>query len=539
MRLGAAGTARGPSDGAAAAELEVVAAAAPPPPVPAPAPTPTPTPDPTPTPTPRPRPNPSPIPVPVPIPVPLPIPTPTPTPTPSPAPEPEAAPADLAVTILDAPRAPVAPGDVVPVAYEVKNVGERASRATSVALVLSTSVGEKLLDEEPLAALAPGASHRGRLRAELRGDVPTGPVELRVRVGGPRGDANPGNDVARAAIEVRSLAPNLVVSGLSAAPVEAWPGVTLRVVAIIKNVGAGPAPASRIGFSAMRARNNVSVPLGVADVPPIAPGREARVETTATVPAGMAATRWGVLGKADVGETVPESDENDNVAVSAGALTILEGPPATGPDVDLAVRSMSVEDGTDVAPAAPLRMKVVLANAGRAPAPSFQVAVLLATRAQPEWRRDGWRGVVSELARVAVPAGTLGGTEVERVLEGRLPAGLAAGTYYLYAVVDPTASIAEPKRPEDLVSLPVQVVARAVVAARDDALVFDPATVAPGRPFETRVTLRNDGNQPTVPGSLVLVFTGVEGGPRGPRRAPTRASSPRRCRASSPAPSAT
>jgi hypothetical protein len=57
----------------------------------------------------------------------------------------------------------------------------------------------------------------------------------------------------------------------------------------------------------------------------------------------MAATRWGVLGKADVGETVPESDENDNVAVSAGALTILEGPPATGPDVDLAVRSMSVE----------------------------------------------------------------------------------------------------------------------------------------------------------------------------------------------------
>jgi hypothetical protein len=123
---------------------------------------------------------------------------------------------------------------------------------------------------------------------------------------------------------------------------------------------------------------------------------------------------------------------------------------------------------------------------------------------------------VSELARVAVPAGTLGGTEVERVLEGRLPAGLAAGTYYLYAVVDPTASIAEPKRPEDLVSLPVQVVARAVVAARDDALVFDPATVAPGRPFETRVTLRNDGNRPTVR-ARSYSSAGV-GRARGPRR---------------------
>lgn len=440
----------------------------------------------------------------------------------------DAAQPDLVVRFLDVPSGPLTPGQVFGVGFEVRNRGSAPSSPTVVrlALVRGGAAGgaedgtATPLDQEPLDAVAAGGVGRGRLRAELRPDLEAGPAVLRLQVGA-AGGAESSGPTATLDVEVRGPRPNLIVSGLNAVPGEVWPGETLRLVAIVRNAGDAPAPATVLAFSAVRARPALTVALASAPVPPLAPGEEARVRAEATVPPTMTSGRFGVLAMADADEAVLESDENDNVAVAPGAIAALTEPPGPGDDVDLAVSTLGVDGGTEVLPAAPLRLRLRLANHGRVEAPAFEVAVLLATREQPEWRRDGWLGVVSELARVPVPPGLAAGGASERVLSVRLPAALAPGRWFLYAVVDPSASVREPKRPEDLVAAPVTVRAAPVLAARQGRVDFEPARVAAGAPLVARATLRNDGNVPTKGGSLALVFTSGPGARPDRRPSPT------------------
>ena len=541
VRLSRAGKPATPADGTAEATLTVNAPAptpAPTPTPPPPAPTPTPPPPPAPTPTPEPTPAPEPPPVPAPIPTPtppvptpspnpapkptpVPVPVPVPAPPPSPAPPPAPTPApspDLVARVRLEPAAPYAPGAVVPVPYTVRNEGRGPAPATTVALVLVAGGRERRLDEEPVAALAAGAEKRGQLRAELPGDVPAGPARLRVVVRAVAGEPDEADNAAEVAVAIAVPRANLVVESVTADPAAAPPGATVRLVAVVRNVGDGPAPASVVAFATMRARSRESIDFGRADAPAVAPGRSVRVERTATVPADAVPQRWALAATADAAATVDETEEGDNVRVQGFGFEVVAPPPPAGSAVDLVAKGGEVEGGGDVEPAGTVRVRVRVANAGRVAAPAFDVAVLLSTRERPERRRDGWRGVVSEVARTTVPAGTAPGTEAVRVLDARLPAGLAPGRWYLLVVPDPAGAVDEPKRDEDLASVPVQLVGRAVVRAAEPTLRLEPADVAPGARFAATATLRNDGNQASPAATLVLARPGGDG--RG-RRAPT------------------
>jgi len=304
--------------------------------------------------------------------------------------------------------------------------------------------------------------------------------------------------------------PNLVVSGAEAIPSEAPAGTDVRFEANVRNAGDGPCPPTTAAFSLIRAKPRSVVELGTGAVPALRAGGESRVVVTLRLPRDLEPARWSLLVRADAGEAVAEGSEDDNAAVIPGALLTRD---AAAPGADLVVRSVALEGGPDVEPAAGVRILTRLANTGRDPAPAFDVALVLATREKPERRKDGWHGVVSELARTTVPSGLRGGAEIARTFEGVLPAGLAPGAYFLLVLADPSGAVPGGRRDDDLASTPMNLLGRAILAPVEPHLTLDRDEVFPGEAFQVSTTLRNDGNQASAPASLSIVVSGT-----GPRR---------------------
>ena len=155
-------------------------------------------------------------------------------------------------------------------------------------------------------------------------------------------------------------------------------------------------------------------------------------------------------------------------------------------------------------------------NRGTATAAAFDVSLLLSTKDRPERTRTGFRGVVAEIGRLTVPAGLGAGRDVLRVFEGRIPAGLVAGTYALVAMADPVGALRDLRRDDNVGTIPVRVLARAVLRSTTPGLALDRGESAPGETFGVAATLRNEGNVPTSAASITISLVG--GDPRERRR---------------------
>ena len=125
------------------------------------------------------------------------------------------------------------------------------------------------------------------------------------------------------------LPPDLIVTTLTG-PAIAGAGSTLTVSDTTKNQGTGPAQSSVTGFylSTNTALDAADVSLGTRPVPQLAGGASDSASTVLTVPTGTAVGNYYVLAKADVGLSVTESSETNNL--KTGSIV------AVGPDLVIA-----------------------------------------------------------------------------------------------------------------------------------------------------------------------------------------------------------
>ena len=125
------------------------------------------------------------------------------------------------------------------------------------------------------------------------------------------------------------LPPDLIVTTLTG-PAIAGAGSTLTASDTTKNQGTGPAQSSVTGFylSTNTALDAADVSLGTRPVPQLAGGASDSASTVLTVPTGTAVGNYYVLAKADVGLSVTESSETNNL--KTGSIV------AVGPDLVIA-----------------------------------------------------------------------------------------------------------------------------------------------------------------------------------------------------------
>jgi hypothetical protein len=220
---------------------------------------------------------------------------------------------------------------------------------------------------------------------------------------------------------------NLQVLAPAAATAETWPGASLTVDWRVRNDGQDTVETAwddgvflstddQIGADTFLGSVAVSGPLPV-------PG-ELPVSASVTIPPVPAGQYWLVV-KADVHQTVPETDESDNETIS-GPFTILS------PNL---VCTPVGSPPTLVAVGARLSLAWDTANPGEVPAPlEWHDSVSISSDDQP--------GADTLLRTLAHPAGLAAGATLRSSAEVWIP-NLDSGTYWLIITVDAWHQIPE------------------------------------------------------------------------------------------------
>jgi hypothetical protein len=185
-----------------------------------------------------------------------------------------------------------------------------------------------------VAGLAPGADHVQRLScaAPYNGTPGAYAATATVTRYGDLVDPDTSNNTATAPLQVNG--PDLVVSSLSA-PATAATMRGMPVTFTVSNVGAGGAPAGKVGFILVASTTTPAAAalLGNVDVPAIPPGGVVPVTATLIIPGNTVPGTYLVRATADWTGTARETNEANNVAHSQPVAV-------AGPDLALAGYSL-------------------------------------------------------------------------------------------------------------------------------------------------------------------------------------------------------
>ncbi|HET7617873.1 MAG TPA: CARDB domain-containing protein [Vicinamibacterales bacterium] len=326
---------------------------------------------------------------------------------------------DLIVTSVSAP-ASAGPGSTITVTDTTKDAGAGPAPASTTSFYLSTNssldAGDRPLGSRGVPALAGGVSSTGSTSVTIPVDVTTGQYFVLAVADGINAiaESQEGNNVDwSGAIRVGS---DLTTSGVSVPSVGASGG-TIVVTETTTNAGSGSAPAST---TALFLSTNVSfdasdIQLGARAVPALAPGTSSTGSTTVTLPGDLEAGTYYVLAKADGPDAIEESNESNNTSSD----TIAIGPDLTIPTVSYT--------GTPVAGGTVTIIDTIVNSGGGAAAPSTTLYYL-----STNLSRDAGDVLLGSrtVGPLAAGASNQGSAAVV------LPAGTAAGGYYILAIAD-------------------------------------------------------------------------------------------------------
>ena len=217
---------------------------------------------------------------------------------------------------------------------------------------------------------------------------------------------------------------DLVVTAVSA-PSSAGAGDAITVTATTKNQGAGNAPSSSIAFyrSANTSLDATDTLLGTDGVAPLAAGATNTQAISLVIPATTPGGIHYILAKADWDNVITESTETNNVRASA---SVKVGP-------DLVVTAVTAP--ASAAPGALVTITDTTKNQGAGSAAASVTAFHLSTNTifDAADQRLGQRPVD------ALPAGAIAAASTTITI----PPSTAGGTYYILAVADGDAAVAE------------------------------------------------------------------------------------------------
>jgi subtilase family serine protease len=274
------------------------------------------------------------------------------------------------------------------------------------------------------------------------------------------------SEVNNVAAAILRLGADVTVSAFTV-PAAGGAGLAIGVTDTTTNAGGGAAPASTTRFylSVDYWWSADDPLLGSRAVPALAPGAASTVTTTLTIPAGTGAGLRYVVARADADLAIPEADENNNV--TARAITLgadLTFQDLTVPAVAAAGDTITVSD--------------TVKNVGGGTADPSTTRYYLSA--------DGVLGGGDvALGSRAVPALAPGATHTGSAALP-LPAGLAAGSYYVFAKTDGDNVVAEVSEANNLGIRGIQIGADLVVSA-----LTVPATGGAGAAITVQDTTRN------------------------------------------------
>jgi subtilase family serine protease/subtilisin family serine protease len=380
---------------------------------------------------------------------------------------------DLVVAVLSAPTV-AGPGAPFAATDTTRNLGGGVADASTTAFYLSTDSvldpTDVQLGSRAVPALPTGASNTGSVTLTIPAGSPAGMYYIIARAdsGNVVNEVTEGNNTRFSAVQVGS---DLVVASLSA-PANLGAGMSFAVIDTTKNQGGGVADPSLTAFylSTNAVLDALDVPLGSRSVPALGSGVASTGSVTISIPAGTPAGTYYLLARADAGDTIAEGVEANNVkaqVVLIGAdlvVTTLTLPSSVGAGV-----SFAVTDTTR--------------NQGGSPADASMTAYYLSTDAvlNPADIPLGGR---------AVPALGAGASHTGSVTL-TIPAGTAAGSYYVLARTDAMDALVESTETNNVLSRIVQVGADLIVGG-----VTLPPGVGAGVPFTLTDTTRNQGGGP-------------------------------------------
>ncbi len=333
---------------------------------------------------------------------------------------------DLVVTAATAPLS-ATPGATIVVSDTTANQGGGGAASSTTQYFLSSNatyeVTDVLLGSRPVSALAAGGSEAGSASVVVPSMTPTGVYYVIARAdgGGVVGETTETNNT-RTSGQVKIGADLVITAGT--APAAAGAGTTMVVSDTTTNQGTGGASASATAYylSANALLDAADAQIGSRSVPALPVGASSSGSASLQIPASTPTGTYYVIAVADAANAVAETLENNNTRL----LIVRIGPDLT---ITGASAAASAVAGTTVA------ASDTTANSGGGSAPASTTSYYLSVNAVFD-SADVLIGTRS-VGAVAAGASDSGSTTLT------IPAGTAAGTYYIIVMADGPQSVPE------------------------------------------------------------------------------------------------
>ncbi len=299
-------------------------------------------------------------------------------------------------------------------------------------------------------------------------------------------ESNENNNVSAVSFSVIASTVDLVTTQAGVSPTNPAPGTPLYMSCYINNLGNAVAASSSVGFYL-----STDATLDAADQlltsqygTQLYPNYPSQRSGTAAIPSSLAPGTYYILFVADYQNQVPESNENNNVT----AFSITVSPPG----VDLVIQQTQLYPASTTAGNS-VQASCLIVNQGNVTASSSTVGFYLSTNTVFD--------ASDVLLSTAVGYTLGGGQSSSRYAYPVIPAGTAAGSYYVLYVADPANAVAETIETNNVASLPLT-----VLAPTYDLFIsstyLSPTSVAPGGTTQASCYLYNQGNALASPATI-------------------------------------
>ena len=378
---------------------------------------------------------------------------------------------DLTISAFNVP-ATAAAGQAVTVSDTVKNQGAAGAGSSATSFYLSLNAtfdaSDTLLETtRTVPALDAGASHSGTSSITIPAGTAVGSYYLIARADG-TGAVPESSETNNTSGRPVRIGGDLVVSSFSA-PASGGAGLAFSITETTQNQGTASVGSSitRFYLSANSSFDGSDAPLGERFVPSLAPGASSSGTATVTVPAATATGGYYLFAVADADGGVAETLESNNRSVRAFAI---------GPDL----RVSAVTAPASAGGGATIAVTDTTANLGGGAAGATTTRFYFSS----DSLLDGQDAMLGgrQVPALDVAASHTGSATVT------IPTGVAAGTYYILAVADGGAVVAETFEANNVFGRQIQIGGDLRVSA-----LSAPATGGAGRAIPVSDTTANQG----------------------------------------------
>src|SRR5688572_2416690 len=354
---------------------------------------------------------------------------------------------DLVVSSLSAPPTSSA-GATISLTDTTSNTGAGAAVASTTRFYLSTNAlldaSDVLLGSRAVPALAAGAGNSGPVAVTLPAGLSTGVYYLiaNANADGVVVETLEVNNTLSRTIQIGS---DLTVVSVTV-PGDAGAGQVVTVSDTTRNTGAGAVGATTTSYylSNNSVLDAADVLLGSRAVGPLTPGASNSGSASLTVPASTAPGVYYVFAKADAGDAVSEISETNNTMYALMRV---------GPDLIVSTLTVPGTAGAGTV----ISVTETTRNLGGGTAAASTTRLYLSSDSQLD-------AADTPLASRAVPT-LVAGASHSASTSVTIPAGIAAGTYYLIAGADADNAIAELQEVNNTFSRTISVGADLTIAS--------------------------------------------------------------------------